>query len=131
VEDPERDLVKPAVEGTENVIKECLQNKEIKRVVVTSSMISICGPKENGYTYTEDDWNDPQQFNYAYSKVHAEKKAWELVKGTELELLVVNPAFVLGPPLTKRTDSTSIKYTKKYIRGCYKRNKQKCIFWCY
>jgi len=80
-------------------------------------MISVCGPKEEGYTYTEKDWNNPEAFGYAYSKVYAEKKAWELVEGTDLELLVVNPAFVMGPPLSKRTDSTSIKYMKNIVEG--------------
>jgi dihydroflavonol-4-reductase len=61
VENPEKDLVEPAVKGTENVIKECLNNSNIKRVVVTSSMISVCGPQEEGYTYTEKDWNNPER----------------------------------------------------------------------
>jgi len=125
VEDPERDLVKPAVLGTENVINECLANKDIKRVVVTSSMISVCGPKDEGYTYKETDWNNPKDFGYAYSKVYAEKKAWELVEGKDIELVVCNPAFVLGPPLSSRTDSTSIKVIKGLLEGATKEVQKK------
>jgi len=38
-------------------------------------MASICGPRDEGYTYTESDWNDPKEFGYVYSKVYAEKKS--------------------------------------------------------
>jgi len=34
-----------------------------------------------------------------------------------LELVVCNPAFVLGPPLSSRTDSTSIKTIKNFMEG--------------
>jgi nucleoside-diphosphate-sugar epimerase len=68
-------------------------------------MISICGQRDEGYTYTETDWNDPKEFGYAYSKVYAEKKAWELCKDKDIQLIICNPALVLGPPLSSRIDS--------------------------
>ena len=36
--DPERDLVEPAVRGTENVLAACAKSPSVQRVVVTSSM---------------------------------------------------------------------------------------------
>jgi dihydroflavonol-4-reductase len=59
VKNPEKDLVEPAVKGTENVITECLKNSNIKRVIVTSSMIAICEPKEESFKYDEKNWNNP------------------------------------------------------------------------
>ena len=43
------------------------------------------------------------------SKVLAEKAAWEFARANGLDVVVVNPGFVLGPPLSARTDSTSVQ----------------------
>lgn len=37
------DLIKPAVDGTLNVLKACQDEKSVKRVVVTSSVVAIYG----------------------------------------------------------------------------------------
>ncbi len=37
---------------------------------------------------------------YIKSKTLAERKAWELVKGTQLQLAVVNPVLIVGPILS-------------------------------
>jgi nucleoside-diphosphate-sugar epimerase len=39
------------------------------------------------------------QLWYAYAKTIAEKEAWRLAKELEIELVVVNPSFVIGPLL--------------------------------
>ena len=36
---------------------------------------------------------------------------------SRVELAVVNPSFVLGPPFSTRTDSTSIAVVKRLIEG--------------
>lgn len=57
-EDPE-ELIRPAVDGTIGVIKSIKKNnKDIKRVVVTSSVAAILSGKDAPYTYTEDDVNE-------------------------------------------------------------------------
>ncbi|CAF1047351.1 unnamed protein product [Didymodactylos carnosus] len=99
VEDPEKDLLLPAINGTLGVLKsahkynQSNQNK-IKRIVITSSFASILDPSKGsrpGYAYTEKDWcpityeqgaaakNDPVTA-YRASKVCAERAAWDFVE---------------------------------------------------
>lgn len=79
--DGKKELVEPAVHGTENVVKEALKSKTVKRIIVTSSMAAVKGDRPSGHVYTEKDFNDTvtEKDPYMYSKVLAEKKAWELI----------------------------------------------------
>jgi nucleoside-diphosphate-sugar epimerase len=60
VEDPQRDLITPALEGTRNVMNSvaCV-GKRVRRVVVTSSVAAIRSkePGPDG-VWTEECWND-------------------------------------------------------------------------
>ena len=76
----EDELVKPAVKGTNAVMKACAQHK-VKRCVVTSSLLAISEPKEEKApkdgVFTEKVWSDPEsQDAYNKSKTLAEKAAW-------------------------------------------------------
>ena len=42
-------LIIPAVEGTQNVLKACALSSTVKRVVLTSSVASICGEFHTDY----------------------------------------------------------------------------------
>lgn len=108
-------LINPAVNGTTNVLKSALAHgKQLKRIVVTSSVAAVQDPsKPAGTVYNVDkDWNesdpkkvqqDPKSVNgseaYMASKSLAEKAAWDLVRssGTGVDLATVNPALVIGP----------------------------------
>lgn len=48
------------------------------------------------------------QLWYAYSKTMAEKKAWKMAKESGLDLVVVNPSFVVGPLLAPQPTSTPL-----------------------
>jgi nucleoside-diphosphate-sugar epimerase len=127
VKDPQKDLVEPAVNGTKNVINEAFNSSTVERVVVTSSMAAVCGDRQPGHVYTEKDFNDTttiEKSPYTYSKVTAELAAWDLVKSLtqdlkdrKFDLVVVNPAFVMGPALSDRDDSTSVNFVKGYLSG--------------
>ena len=60
---------------------------------------------------------------YRLSKRLAEQAAWRLVReqtrDKPVELAVINPSFVLGPPFSTRTDSTSISVAKRLIEGAF------------
>ena len=114
-------LVKPAVEGTANVLNSCNEVSSVKRVVLTSSVASVFGDNIEIQTtkdgiFDEQDWNNTSSENhqpYSYSKVAAERKAWEIHdqqpnSSHRWDLVTINPALVLGPSLTKQTQSTSI-----------------------
>lgn len=110
-------LIRPAVEGTRNVLEACNRTDSVKRVVLTSSVAAIYGDCADmqkiprGY-FTEEDWNFSSSENhqpYSYSKFLAEKEAWKIHDAQQRwRLVVINPGMVGGPALTQASASTSI-----------------------
>ncbi|KNA02740.1 hypothetical protein SOVF_215820, partial [Spinacia oleracea] len=103
VHDPERQLLDPAIKGTNNVLR-AAKEAGVKRVVVTSS-ISAITPSPNwpaDVVKNEDCWTDVEYCQkkglwYPLSKTLAEKAAWEFAKENGLDVVVVNPGTVMGP----------------------------------
>lgn len=108
VENPQKDLIEPAENGTENVLKEANRVPTVKRVVVTSSCAAIytdaseCKDAPNGML-NETIWNTTASIDYqpySYSKTLAEKKAWEIANNqNRWDLVTINPSLVMGPAL--------------------------------
>ena len=104
----EDDVIRPAVEGTLNLLRACRDSKSVKRVVLTSSVMAISGGFKrggDGKVYTEDDWADPVgELPYPKSKVLAEMAAWHFVENLpddeKFELVVINPSMIFGPVLS-------------------------------
>ena len=99
-------LIKPAVEGTLNVLKAASEAK-VRRVVLTSSVITIYNLDLDDKTYNEKDWvpAEKSKMPYQKSKILAEKAAWNFYEeqkkaGKGFELVTILPSWVLGPPLT-------------------------------
>jgi len=119
------ELVGPATGGTRRVL-EAASRAGVERVVLTSSVAAVMG----GYTdlgrakkRTEADWTDPEAPDvneYARSKTLAEKEAWRihdsLPEKKRFTLAVINPSFVLGPPLLRaNAHATSVSFVTKII----------------
>ena len=130
VKDPQKDLIDPAVQGTENVLETANQTPSVKRVVVTSSCAAIytdaveCKDAPDG-KLTEDIWNTTASLDYqpySYSKTLAEKRAWEMAEAQkQWDLVTINPSFVMGPPLNpKATTSESFNVLKQMGDGTMK-----------
>ena len=130
VEDPQRDLIDPAVKGTANVLESANQTPSVKRVVVTSSCAAIytdaieCHHLPGG-KFTEEVWNTTASLEYqpySYSKTLAERKAWDMAGAQERwDLVVINPSFVMGPPLNpKASSSDSLNALKQMGDGTLK-----------
>jgi nucleoside-diphosphate-sugar epimerase len=124
VADATRDLIEPAVNGTRNVLLSAAKNKDtIKRVIVTSSIAAIRGmgsKPQHGDLFNEEDWNTVSTIEkapYPLSKRLAEEEAWKIAKEHNLDLVTINPAFVVGPAQSSRTDGTSIKWMKGLLEG--------------
>eukprot|EP01111_Echinosteliopsis_oligospora_P009448 TRINITY_DN2770_c0_g1_i1.p1 TRINITY_DN2770_c0_g1~~TRINITY_DN2770_c0_g1_i1.p1 ORF type:complete len:324 (-),score=107.99 TRINITY_DN2770_c0_g1_i1:58-1029(-) len=120
--DPMKELVEPALEGTKTVLESALKAGTVEKLVLTSSVAAIAGKRPAGYVYTEEDWNldsTPENEAYRYSKRVAEEFAWEFTKTHDncFSLVVINPSFILGPPLSERADATSIKKVKAFFEG--------------
>lgn len=130
VKDPEEELIRPAKEGTVNVLESVNRSASAKRVVLTSSVVAVYGDSidietTSGGKFTENDWNQtssPNHRPYPFSKTVAEKEAWNMVKEqNQWDLVTINPGWILGPSLTKRVDSASIKTMIEFADGTYKR----------
>jgi nucleoside-diphosphate-sugar epimerase len=129
-------LVRPAVEGTRNVLDSVNKSASVKRVVLTSSVASVFGDNcdAKGGVLTEKDWNTTSSVNhqpYSFSKVEAEKEAWRMhaaQASKRWDLVCVNPSLVMGPSLTKQTQSTSISTMLDLGRGKLKTGVPKLEF---
>jgi nucleoside-diphosphate-sugar epimerase len=107
--DPD-ELIAPAREGTLRVLR-AARDAGVRRVVLTSSFAAIGYTPKSGAEFTEDDWTDPDMPGlapYPRSKTIAEAAAWDFIgsEGGGTELTVINPTFILGPPLTAETGSS-------------------------
>jgi nucleoside-diphosphate-sugar epimerase len=122
VKNPLKELIEPAVNGTENVILSANETPSVKRIVVTSSCAAIYTDAIDtvnapGGKLTEDVWNTTSSIDYqpySYSKTLAEKKAWELAEKQERwDLVTINMSLVLGPALNaQNATSESINILK-------------------
>jgi nucleoside-diphosphate-sugar epimerase len=126
VKDPENKLVKPALEGTANVLQAVNDTPTVERVVLTSSVAAVFGDaidleKTERGVFSEKNWNESSSLThqaYPYSKTVAERRAWEMADAQDRwQLVVLNPGFVLGPSLTPRVDSTSVAIMKQLGDG--------------
>ncbi|MFD1550906.1 diaminohydroxyphosphoribosylaminopyrimidine deaminase [Putridiphycobacter roseus] len=129
VKDPQRDLIDPAVKGTENVLSAANHSGTVKKVVLTSSVAAIHGDNVDMENmgleeFTEAQFNTSSSLNhqpYSYSKVMAEKRAWEIANAqSDWQLVVMNPAFVMGPSLTTQSKSESLKLVTDLLTGKFK-----------
>lgn len=126
VEDPQRDLVDPALIGTKNVLESVNRTESVQRVVLTSSSVAIigdaidCSSFPNGLA-TEAFWNTTSSVHhqpYNYSKVIAERSAWEINKKQERwDLVAINPSLVIGPGLNAFATSESFNIVKQIGDG--------------
>lgn len=126
VNNPQRDLVDPAVNGTKNILESANKTASVKRVVLTSSCAAIYGDTKDMLTLpngiaTEDNWNTTSTLthqSYSYSKTLAEKEAWNINKAQDnWDLVVINPSFVIGPGINPFGTSESFNIVKQLGDG--------------
>lgn len=96
-------FVATAKNATETVLNAAAK-AGVRRAVVTSSMAAVCGGQAKDdptVLYSEKQWADEGcAAKYARSKTVAERAAWAAAAALpDLELAVVNPSLVLGPPV--------------------------------
>jgi len=117
----EDDLIRPAVDGTRRALG-AARSAGVGRVVLTSSVVAVVyrNPMPDRALMTEADWSDPESpacHAYAKSKTLAERAAWDFVRDhPEIALTVINPGFVMGPPLDDDF-ATSMDFVKRVLRG--------------
>lgn len=129
INDPQRDLVDPALIGTRNVLITATGTPSVTRVVVTSSCAAIYGDnvdvvKAPNQKLTEEQWNETSSLDhqpYFYSKTVAERAAWEIADAQDQwRLVTINPSLVLGPGVAAAHTSESFSVMKQLADGTMK-----------
>jgi nucleoside-diphosphate-sugar epimerase len=121
------DIIKPAVDGTLNVLRAIANDpaRSVKRVVLTSSIAALfAGRDQMQKVWNESDWgklDDPKYPVHPYpaSKLLAERAAWDFVAAlpTErrFELAVICAGLMCGPYLGG-VPGTSAETTVRLLR---------------
>ncbi|XVF73605.1 hypothetical protein PTKIN_Ptkin12aG0215800 [Pterospermum kingtungense] len=101
---PQAEIIDPAIKGTLNVLKSCARVSSIKRVVITGSMASVlysAKPLTPDVVVDETWFSDPRfceenKLWYMVSKTLAEKAAGRFAEENKMDLVILNPGFVIG-----------------------------------
>jgi dihydroflavonol-4-reductase len=102
--DPERDIVRPSIEGTKNVI-EAAAKAGADKVLYVSTGGTIGFSASPHERYDESHFNDDPHTHYLKGKVAAERAAFELQRTLKLPLSAINPGLILGPRFHKLSES--------------------------
>ncbi|KAI8545874.1 hypothetical protein RHMOL_Rhmol07G0071400 [Rhododendron molle] len=114
VTDPQAELIDPALKGTINVLRSCAKVPSVKRVVLTSSLAAVTFNRKMlipGVLVDETWFSDPlfceeSKLWYQLSKTLAEEAAWKFAKEYGIDMVTINPGWVIGPLLQPTVNST-------------------------
>ena len=117
IRDGQKEVVEPALKGTQHVLDAVQKCETVKTVVLTSSVAAIFGDNADVMemkqkTLSAEYFNATSavKYNaYPYSKTVAEKEAWKLV--------AINPGLVLGPSLSPTSESGSLSLLDQLLGG--------------
>ena len=119
----ENEYIRPALDGTMRALN-AAKRAGIKRVVLTSSMVSMLGNADKSIKVDSETWTNVEAKNvsaYAKSKTLAEQAAWDYINAQQdtpkMELAVVNPGPVFGPTLSGDLSGASMGMFKQMMLG--------------
>ncbi|XP_037481039.1 anthocyanidin reductase ((2S)-flavan-3-ol-forming)-like [Triticum dicoccoides] len=105
-ENPEKDVIEPAVHGLLNVMRSCVRAGTVKHVVLTSSAAAVSTlPQEgDGHVLDEESWADVEfltsgkshAWGFPVSKVRLEKAASAFALENGISLVTVCPGLMVG-----------------------------------
>jgi len=120
VDDPQRDLVDPALNGTRSVLESAAASGTVRRIVITSSFAAVTDEPDG--TYDEHDWNESSSLRrnpYYYAKVLAERAAWDFAAShSGIRVVSINPTLVIGTSLVPSLNESN-RVLLGYTNGQY------------
>ncbi|OIW05589.1 hypothetical protein TanjilG_23375 [Lupinus angustifolius] len=117
VQDPQAELIDPALKGTLNVLKSCAKSPSVKRVVLTSSMCAVLynGRPHSPEVVVDETWFSDTEFCREL-KTLAEDAAWKFAKENDIDMVSINPTMVEGPFLQSELN-TSVYRILSLVNG--------------
>lgn len=123
IQDVEREMMGPAIDGTLNLLRAAAKQATVKRVALTSSILALAdylaAPIEPTRTLTKDSWTEgernmaPGPSAYSVAKMLAERAAYQFVeeKKPSFILATFQPSLLYGPILQPVKGLDSINAT--------------------
>jgi dihydroflavonol-4-reductase len=122
VDDPQRDLVDPALNGTRSVLESAAASGSVRRIVVTSSFAAVTDEPEG--RFDETIWNEASSLTrnpYYFAKTLAERAAWDFAAGqSAIRVVSINPTLVIGTslvPSLNESNGVLAGYTTRQYPG--------------
>ncbi|EJD46164.1 NAD(P)-binding protein, partial [Auricularia subglabra TFB-10046 SS5] len=127
-------LIRPAINGTVNILKSAAKAGTVKRVVVTGSIASVLEPHDRPYTYSSRDWNEsavreveelgndaPSGNKYFASKVLAERAAYAWVDENKpsFDIIHILPSWIYGPVISQASKLEQIPETPRLLLSIF------------
>jgi len=104
--DPERDIIRPSVEGTRTVL-EAAARAGVEKVVYTSSSGTIGHAGSPDARWDETRTNTEPHTHYLRGKIAAEREAFAIAARTGLPVTSIHPGLILGPRFWKPSESVA------------------------
>jgi nucleoside-diphosphate-sugar epimerase len=124
--DPVKELLDPAIKGTNGILRSIHAHApSVKHVVITSSFAAVVNPDHHPAVYNEESWNPVTEeqallpaYTYRASKTFAERAAWDFVAANKpnFSLTVLNPPLVLGPMVHHLGSLDAINTSNERVR---------------
>ena len=102
--DPERDIIRPSVDGTRHVM-EAAAKAGVEKVMYTSTTGTMGFSTSPDRSFDETHFNTEPHTYYVRGKIAAEKEAFAIAKRTKLPTTSIHPGFILGPRFWKLSES--------------------------
>ncbi len=106
--DEEEEIVRPNIEGSENIIR-LAKDAGVKKIIYVSSIAALESTLRNSQNeILGNSWNVSDMANpYVRSKTLSEQKAWDVANEVNIDMISVLPSTILGGEYKSATESTN------------------------